>query len=122
MCSESGHDQPPGDHLRRAGYPAWPSSIELRTASRTIELVWGDATATLPHKALRLACRCADCESARRRGAPADAPPDDVALLRMEPVADSGLRFFFSDGHDRGIYPWAYLFQLAFATDATPSH
>ncbi len=119
MCSDHAVQ---GVQRKRADYPAWPSSIELHTASRTVELVWGDAVATLPHKALRLACRCADCESARRRGVPLDALPDDIELLRMEPVADSGLRLFFSDGHDRGIYPWAYLFQLAFAADATPSH
>jgi DUF971 family protein len=122
MCSERAHPAQGNATRHRMNVSPWPSTIELHTSSRTVELVWDGAVATLSHKALRVACRCADCESARRCGVPSDAIPDDIELLRMEPIADSGLRFFFSDGHDRGIYPWAYLFQLAFAADATPSH
>ena len=98
-----------------AGFPIWPSTIELHKLSRTLELDWGNANVALPHKALRQACRCAECESSRRHGRQAAPVADDVELLRMEFVGETGLRFFFSDGHDRGIFPWTYLFRLAFA-------
>lgn len=101
---------------RIADASPWPSAIELHQASRTLELMWrSDANASLSHRDLRLACRCADCESGRRHGKPRAPIADDVELLRIEFVGESGLRLFFSDGHDRGIFPWAYLFQLAFA-------
>lgn len=103
------------DGHEAAGFPIWPSSIELHRRSRTLELDWGNANVALAHKALRQACRCAECESSRRHGRQAAPVADDVELLRMEFVGETGLRFFFSDGHDRGIFPWTYLFRLAFA-------
>jgi DUF971 family protein len=93
----------------------WPSSIELHCSSRTMELVWNGASALLGHHALRLACRCAECESRRRQGKPFGQVPEDIEVTRIELVGESGLRLFFSDGHGRGIFPWAYLYQLAFA-------
>lgn len=95
----------------------WPSSIELHSASRTVELLWGGARATLAHRALRLGCRCADCESGRRQGRSLAPVPEDVEVTRIEFVGESGLRLYFSDGHDRGIFPWVYLYRLAFACD-----
>jgi DUF971 family protein len=104
--------------------PPWPSAITLHRASRTLHLSWGDAEAAVPHGSLRLACRCAECESRRRHG-PAGVPPvhafGDVELLRIEPVGVIGLQFLFSDGHQRGIYPWAYLREIALKPIA-PDH
>ena len=31
----------------------------------------------------------------------------------VEPIGNYALRLSFSDGHDRGIYPWSYLRELA---------
>ena len=82
-----------------------------------MELAWNGASAMLGHRALRLACRCAECESRRRKGLPAAPVPEDVEVTRIELVGESGLRLFFNDGHDRGIFPWTYLYRLAFASD-----
>lgn len=82
-----------------------------------MELAWNGASATLGHRALRLACRCAECESSRRQGKPSGPVLGDVEVMRIELVGESGLRLFFSDGHDRGIFPWAYLYRLAFSSD-----
>ena len=93
--------------------PAWPSAITLHSASRTLEMAWGDVEAAVPHSSLRIACRCAECESRRRHGGASVPVSDDVELLRIEPVGEVGLQMFFSDGHQRGIYPWAYLREIA---------
>lgn len=114
MYSDAAGAAQDGAQARRADFPLWPSTIELHKASRTLDLVWGERQRTLSHREMRLACRCAGCENARRSGS-AIGVKEDVELLRIECVAESGLRFFFSDGHDRGIYPWTYLFGLAFA-------
>ncbi|SFU74649.1 gamma-butyrobetaine hydroxylase-like domain-containing protein [Pseudoduganella namucuonensis] len=92
----------------------WPSALAINHASRTLELVWDGAPAALAHAALRASCRCAHCESARRAGGPALPMAPDLALARIEVLGASGLQLFFSDGHHRGIYPWPYLYQLAY--------
>ncbi|HJV53944.1 MAG TPA: hypothetical protein VJ652_20925 [Noviherbaspirillum sp.] len=38
---------------------------------------------------------------------------DRVALARIEPISDIGLRLFFNDGQQRGMGPWAIQHQLA---------
>lgn len=91
----------------------WPSALTLDRARRTLDLVWDGAPAALGHAALRASCRCSHCESGRRHGdAPAAAP--GLVLERIEVLGSSGLQLFFSDGHDRGIYPWPYLYELAY--------
>ena len=60
---------------------------------------------------LRAACRCAPCVRARADGVfPRNF--DGVVIERASPVGSYGVNIGFSDGHTRGIYPWAYLSQL----------
>jgi DUF971 family protein len=92
---------------------ATPTEITDHRASGVLEIAWADGhTSRLPHALLREHCRCAGCEQLRRHGP--GAPPADQALrlVRIEPVADQGLNLGFSDGHERGIYPWTFLRQL----------
>jgi len=35
-----------------------------------------------------------------------------IRLDAIHPVGDKGLNLVFSDGHGRGIFPWAYLREL----------
>ena len=37
----------------------------------------------------------------------------DVAINSIEPVGNYAIRIVFSDGHDSGIYSWAYLRELS---------
>ncbi len=94
----------------------WPSDITLNQRERTLELVWDGAAAALGHSQLRAACRCSHCESGRRINGAAPTLAHEVRLTRIEMLGSTGLQLFFSDGHERGIYPWAYLHQLAFDT------
>lgn len=41
----------------------------------------------------------------------------DIRLTDLHPVGSYGVQLIFSDGHDRGIYPWSYLRQLADAAE-----
>ncbi|MFX7796821.1 gamma-butyrobetaine hydroxylase-like domain-containing protein [Acinetobacter baumannii] len=38
--------------------------------------------------------------------------PADTRVMAIEP-AGYGVQLIFNDGHARGIYPWAYLAELA---------
>jgi DUF971 family protein len=95
--------------------------------SRVLELQWPDgACSRLPHALLRASCRCAGCTQQAKNLAAA-APPErtpvrpkaaadpDVSLTDIHPVGDGALNLAFSDGHSRGIYPWAYLRELGTA-------
>jgi DUF971 family protein len=60
---------------------------------------------------LRAACRCAQCVRARADGL-FPRSFDGIAIEHVSPIGSYGINIGFSDGHARGIYPWAYLSQL----------
>jgi DUF971 family protein len=41
-----------------------------------------------------------------------------VRILRIEPVGNYAVRIVFDDGHDTGLYTWAYLRELGENKDA----
>jgi DUF971 family protein len=89
-----------------------PLELTLHAASGGLEVLWSDgARVRLSGRELRAACRCAACESQRRAGG-AVLAGDNAAVSQLQPVGDMGLQIIFDDGHDRGIFPWAYLRQL----------
>ncbi|HEV7913776.1 MAG TPA: DUF971 domain-containing protein [Albitalea sp.] len=96
-----------GDH-------EFPRDIVDHRASGVLELVWQDHTsARLPHPLLRSLCRCGGCEQqSRHAGRRAEVSPD-IRLDDIRLVGDKALNLVFTDGHGRGIYPWAYLRQIA---------
>lgn len=85
---------------------AVPEAVDLTPA--TLRLRWPDGEAALTAARLRAACKCGDCCAGRSRS-------DDAAvqLTDARPVGRYALQLVFSDGHDRGIYPWAWLQELA---------
>ncbi len=92
---------------------AAPLSVALTKDALTLH--WSDGASTVPAAKLREGCRCAPCQSARLRGAPA-AAHGALTLVDALPIGHYALQLRFSDGHERGIYPWTYLRELAGAT------
>jgi DUF971 family protein len=73
-----------------------------------LTLLWPDGRQReFSHVQLRNACPCAACRYVRLTGGQVEAE-DDVTVVNIAP-AGYGVQFVFSDGHARGIYPWAYL-------------
>jgi DUF971 family protein len=92
---------------------AGPTDVVWHQASGSLELAWGDgARVLLGGAALRSACRCAGCERARRSGHPVGAATS-VRVVDLRPMGEGAVQICFSDGHDRGVYPWAYLQAIA---------
>ena len=88
-----------------------PQRIELDMQARTLTLYWPDgATQCIAHDVLREACRCSACQRCRLDGIELRAA-EDIALQEVRP-AGYGLQLCFSDAHERGIFPWAYLESL----------
>lgn len=84
---------------------AAPVSVEL--SPRTLRLQWRDKATELDAAKLRSVCRCGGCRSRPGLADPA------LRLIDAAPVGHYALNLIFSDGHDRGIYPWSWLRELA---------
>ena len=90
-----------------------PLSITDHQASGVLALQWQDGSESrLPHWLLRSLCRCAACEQQWRRTACRPQASFAIRLEDIKPIGDKGLNLEFSDGHGRGIYPWAYLHEI----------
>lgn len=97
---------------------------EIHSEAGALTLVWpGGLRQRLPLASLRRACPCAGCRRARlARPAgqvnehlsdlPRDTAHDDLTLTALVPMG-YGVQLVFSDGHDRGIFPWAWLERFA---------
>jgi DUF971 family protein len=89
-----------------------PDEVIVRAGRSQLVLVFAERTLAIGAPRLRAACRCADC---RRERIDRDADPDTdgVTIAEVRLVGGHALNIAFSDGHDRGIYPWSYLRELA---------
>lgn len=85
-----------------------PLSLINSKHSKHITVQWSsEETEIVSHHFLRGVCPCAKCRAARLKGH-IPLVNADVELVEMNPMG-YGLQMVFSDGHDRGIYPWSYL-------------
>lgn len=90
-----------------------PVQIRLRQASHVMEFEWADGRVTQwSAQALRGACRCAECQSQQRDDGDAGITAE-IEICNVEPCGAGAVRLHFSDGHARGIYPFAYMRELA---------
>lgn len=87
---------------------AVPEAVDVTPAA--LRLRWADGDAELQAARLRAACKCGDCRAGRTRSDGAA-----VQLADARPVGLYALQLIFSDGHDRGIYPWQLLQELSAA-------
>lgn len=86
-----------------------PLSLSNSKREAVLTVAWSDGSEQrLPNALLRRRCRCTECESARRAGTPV-ATPAGVVIDTINLIGSYGVQFVFSDGHERGIYPWPYL-------------
>jgi DUF971 family protein len=90
-----------------------PSEIRSIDDHRTLAMTWPDGEAAhLGAETLRRASRAASEIRRQIDGVELSLPPG-LQVSAIEPIGNYALRLTFSDGHDRGIYPFAYLRELA---------
>jgi DUF971 family protein len=90
-----------------------PLAVDVSADARALELVWEDGSkASLPAAFLRANCRSAPAQRLRLEGRE-EPPHPDLTITSVVPVGHYAINLAFSDGHARGIYPWAYLRELA---------
>ena len=90
-----------------------PLGLSLTKGGGALEILWEDGASTaLPARLLRASCRSAPALRARLEGRQAE-PAADLTITAVASVGRYAVNLAFSDGHARGIYPWAYLRELA---------
>lgn len=87
-----------------------PQDISLKENNLLIQ--WQDSEHTIPVPVLRAACRCKDCRLEFLWGNTPEVAAD-IRITGIEPVGSYGVQLKYSDGHERGIYPWVYLRELS---------
>lgn len=88
-----------------------PLAIGNCRSKQQLRLNWPDGREQLlDHAELRRQCPCSQCRAFKLKGL---IPQVDSRVCIIEVNAQGyGLQLVFSDGHERGIYPWAYLISL----------
>ena len=86
-----------------------PVPLAIDLTPHRLRLQWPDGIAELSAQALRAACRCGGCRGRAVSG-------EGAQLADAAPVGEYAVQLIFSDGHDRGIYPWQLLHDLSTET------
>lgn len=90
-----------------------PEAITLAADRRSLLIDWGKGEAgRATAAALRDACRASRSVRARLDGRAVPVPAD-LTIVDVRPVGHYAINLVFSDGHDRGIYPWRYLKEIS---------
>lgn len=85
-----------------------PSEIRVTQSRQRLEIDWPDGTSSrLAAAHLRAHCRSSSAVRAALDGD--DGASGDLRIADVRLVGTYAINLVFSDGHDRGIYPWRYL-------------
>jgi prepilin-type processing-associated H-X9-DG protein len=91
---------------------AVPTHVSISEDLSFLDLAMVDGSEIrLTAERLRGACKCAHCIRARIDGVFPERF-DGIAIVQAAPVGGYAVNLAFSDGHARGIYPWAFLLGL----------
>jgi len=89
-----------------------PLQLKFTDERKSLTVTWGDGhVSKIPASLLRARSRAAQQVRADVDGKMASF--DGVSVTSAEAIGAYAVRLVFSDGHDRGIYPWSYLREIA---------
>jgi DUF971 family protein len=90
-----------------------PLSVTLHQGSRVLEIGYSDGqTFRLPFELLRVYSPSAEVQGHGPGQEVLQTGKRDVEIVELTPVGHYALQPRFSDGHDTGIFSWAYLYDL----------
>ena len=90
-----------------------PTQISLRSRSRVLHVQFDDGQAyELPFEYLRTHSPSAEVQGHGPGQGVLVTGKQDVTVLRVEPVGQYAVKLVFDDGHDSGLFTWAYLLEL----------
>jgi DUF971 family protein len=90
-----------------------PVNIVLHQRSHELEIAFDDdASFTYPCELLRVYSPSAEVRGHWGKGAKLQVDKQDVNITGIQPVGSYAIKIVFDDGHDSGLYDWAYLYDL----------
>lgn len=94
--------------------PPIPIDIELHQRTKTLELIYSQSERySLSCEYLRVFSPSAEVKGHGPGQEVLQIGKINTTIKGVNPVGNYALQLLFSDGHDSGIYSWAYLYELA---------
>ncbi len=90
----------------------WPSELRLRQGGRVLAASFEDAVFDLEAEYLRVSSPSAEVKGHSPAERKTVGGKRGVGIRAVEPVGNYAVRLVFDDGHDSGLYTWAYLHEL----------
>ena len=88
-----------------------PEHIKVDVSQQVLYLYWPDGKIqALSHQVLREQCLCGFCRAKRLRQQEIIAAPDTTITAMFD--QGYGAQICFSEDHDKGIFPWVYLYKI----------
>ena len=96
-----------------------PDSINLHQKSRILEINFSDGhNFKLSCELLRVYSPSAEVRGHGPGQSVLQTGKENVSITRIEPVGHYAVKLIFDDGHETGLYSWAYLYELGENKDA----
>ena len=90
-----------------------PTNIKSRTKSRVLEVSFDDGSVfELPYEYLRVYSPSAEVRGHGPGQEQLQLGKHEVAIVEVKPVGNYAVQLVFDDGHNTGLYTWAYLYEL----------
>ena len=90
-----------------------PTALTVHQASRVLEVAFDDgATFRIPFELMRVDSPSAEVQGHGPGQEVLQSGKRAVGIVAIEPVGHYGVQPRFSDGHESGIFTWAYLYRL----------
>ena len=90
----------------------WPTELRLRPGGRVLAASFEDAVFDLEAEYLRVSSPSAEVKGHSPAERKTVGGKRGVGIRAVEPVGNYAVRLVFDDGHDSGLYTWAYLHEL----------
>lgn len=101
----------------REGKP-WPTELRLKREERRLEIDFDDGVSfSLSAELLRVESPSAEVRGHGGEEKKIVPGKRGVGIAAVEPAGHYAIRILFDDGHDTGIYTWAYLYELGLDQD-----
>ena len=91
-----------------------PKEIKLHQKSKLLEILFDDNTeCKLSCEMLRVYSPSAEVQGHSPEQAVLQIGKENINIIEILPVGNYAIKIKFSDGHDTGLFSWAYLHHLA---------
>ena len=92
------------------GTKSWPKEIRLKKAEKLLEIDFDDGKSFVyPAEFLRVESPSAEVQGHGPGQDGLQIAKENVSVTALEPVGRYAVKIVFDDGHDSGLYTWAYL-------------